>query len=454
MTKGLQWGGRFSGAADPALLAFGSSLEDDLVLAPFDVRTSQAHVDALVGGGIIDAARAQALHNALAQVAGEVADGTFAAFARESGAEDVHGAIDARVRELEPEHGAYLHAGRSRNDQVATTLALYARDAAARAALRSTAIARLFLSRASNELVPGTLVVATTHWQPAQPVLLAFWLLAAAEPFARAAKRFRAAAESAAQSCPLGSGAVAGSTLPLDRAAAAKRLGFARPSRNAMDAIGTRDAALDVAHAFVRACVDASRIAEELVIWASPAYGYVRLGDASSTGSSLMPQKRNPDIFELMRGVASAEVGNYAGALSTLTGMALSYHRDLQETKRLIIDTIERGSAALDAFERALVDTTFVREACNAHAEDGYAVATDIADTLIAKGASAREAHERVGEMVRKAEEEGKKLPLSAKESVAAKVTAGSTSPAAVRDAMRSLASELDDFGSPSTGSG
>ncbi len=206
----LQWGGRFGSAPDPSLLAFGSSLADDVVLAPFDVRTSQAHVDALAGGGIIDATRAAALHAAIARVAAEIDDGRFAAYAQASGAEDVHGAIDARVRELEPEHGAFLHAGRSRNDQVATTLALYARARAEDGAARCRAIARSLVERASDELEAGTLLAATTHWQPAQPALLAFWLVAAAEPFARAVKRFAAAAESASEWCPLGSSALAG----------------------------------------------------------------------------------------------------------------------------------------------------------------------------------------------------------------------------------------------------
>jgi argininosuccinate lyase len=464
MTKGsLQWGGRFSAAPDAALLAFGSSLEDDLVLARFDVRTSQAHVDALAGGKIIDAATAQALQRALKTVAAEIEDGSFVAFARSSGAEDVHGAIDARVRELQPEAGALLHAGRSRNDQVATTLALYACDRAQRGAERATSIARHLLARASEELTAGTLLAATTHMQPAQPVLLAFWLQAAAEPFVRAAHRFATAAEAAAQSCPLGSGAVSGSTLPLDRDAACKRLGFARPSRNAMDAIGTRDAALDVAQACVRALADASRVSAEIVLWATPAFGYVHLGDASSTGSSLMPQKRNPDIFELVRGYASEAAGLYFGALTSTIGMPLSYHRDLQETKRLAVVACERALAALDAFERALRDTTFVRSAMQARAGTGYTIATDLADALIAAGVTARDAHALVGAVVRAAEEAGRtlnehdlitlaheaglkelKAPLDPSASVAAKKTSGSTSPDAVRAGLASLAAELD----------
>jgi argininosuccinate lyase len=464
-TLTLQWGGRFGAAPDAALLAFGSSLEDDLVLAPFDVHTSQAHVDALAGGKIIDAVTAGALQNALKTVANEIVAGTFAAYARDTNAEDVHGAIDARVRELEPEAGALLHAGRSRNDQVATTLALYAHDRALHGAQRVKSIARHLVARASEELSEGTLLAATTHMQPAQPVLLAFWLQAAAEPFVRGAHRFAAAAEAAMHVCPLGSGAVSGSTLPLDRDAACKRLGFAHPSRNAMDAIGTRDAVLDVAQACVRALADASRVSAEIVIWATPAFGYVRLGDASSTGSSLMPQKRNPDIFELVRGYASEAAGLFFGALTSTIGMPLSYHRDLQETKRLAIATCERALAALDVFERALRDTTFERSAMQARAGAGYTVATDLADALIAAGVTARDAHALVGAVVRAAEESGRaldahdlgalamdaglkelKAPLTPAESVAAKKTSGSTSPDAVRAGLALLAAELDSL--------
>jgi len=459
----LQWGGRFAAPADPALLAFGSSLEDDLLLAPFDMRTSQAHVAALAGGAIIDASTAKALQRALVKIAGELDSGEFAAFARNSGAEDVHGAIDARVRELEPLAGAALHSGRSRNDQVATTLALYAHDRAIRGGQRSKSIARHMLSRAAEELNAQTIVAATTHLQPAQPVLLAFWLAAAAEPFVRAAQRFAGAASSAMQSCPLGSGAVAGSTLPLDREAACKALGFAQPSRNAMDAIGTRDAVLEVAHACVQALVNASRIAAEIVLWAAPGFGYVRLGDASSTGSSLMPQKRNPDVFELVRGCASEAAGSYFAAISSTIGLPLSYHRDLQETKRLAIATCERTLTALEAFERALRDTSFVRERMNSRAGDGFTVATDLADALILTGVSARDAHSLVGGVVRAAEEDGRALderdlaalakeagrpsldaPLDPHASIAAKKTRGSTAPDAVRAALASLAGDLE----------
>ncbi len=467
MAKTLQWGGRFTEEPDAALVAFGSSLDDDLVLASFDVRTSQAHVSALATGKIIDATTERALRKALAQVKDEIDAGDFAAFAR-AGVEDIHGAIDARVRELCPNgEGEWLHAGRSRNDQVATTLLLYGRARAEEGQAAALEVVRELTERAKEELGAGTLLCATTHWQPAQPALLAFWLIAAAEGFARAAKRFSVARDATRESCPLGSGAVAGSTLPLDRETPARELGFAAPSRNAMDAIGNRDAILDVAHAFVRAAIDASRIAAELVIWCTPAFGYANLGDAASTGSSLMPQKRNPDPFELVRATAAELTGTYAGALATLCGLPLSYHRDLQQTKRLAIATIEHGHATLRAFARALAGVQFDRDRMNALAADGYAVATDIADALILSGISARRAHEMVGRAVARAEREHRPLceedlhelaseagvrtldaPLDARSSVNAKCTIGSTSPTEVRKSLSSLAIERSHLSS------
>jgi argininosuccinate lyase len=242
-----QWGGRFAEPPDPALHAFGSSLEDDLVLAPFDVRCSHAHVEALLGGGIVSAACAAELHAALDTVLDEIETGRFAHIARGIDAEDIHGAIDARVRELcaGGDSGPRLHAGRSRNDQVATTLVLYARDRAWSGAERSRSIAAHLIERARIEVEAGTLIAATTHWQPAQPVLLAFWLGAGAESFVRASERFAAAWAQTLRFCPLGSAAVAGSSLPLDREAAARSLGFDAPSTNALASVGSRDVLLD-----------------------------------------------------------------------------------------------------------------------------------------------------------------------------------------------------------------
>jgi len=460
----LQWGGRFSGSPDAALLAFGSSLEEDLLLASFDVVGSRAHVKALLGGGIIDAARAKALDDALQTVAAEVEDGRFAAYARSSGAEDGHGAIDARVRELAPGSGADLHTGRSRNDQVATALTLYVRGRAQQTRELCVAIAHDALARADEALQRDILLPATTHMQPAQPILLAFWLAAVAENFARAARRASRVAADARESSPLGSGACSGSTLPLDRQAAATFLEFAAPSRNALDAIGDRDLALDLLHAVARATLAASRVSGELVVWATPAFGFVRLGDEASTGSSLMPQKRNPDPFEFIRGTAALIDGELLGALSSLGGLPLSYHKDLQATKAATIRGTERGLAALTAFRRAFGYVEWNAAAMTTRAGDGYTVATDIADALVARQVPARTAHSLVGAAVSAAERAGRPLaqsdldaltkaaqldaplvaPLDALASVRAKRTAGSTSPSAVAEAIAQLRQVLD----------
>jgi argininosuccinate lyase len=251
--------------------------------------------------------------------------------------------------------------------------------------------------------------------------------------------------------------------LPLDREAAARELGFAAPSRNALDSVGDRDVVLDLLHAVARATVAASRASEELVIWATPAFGYVRLDDAASTGSSLMPQKRNPDPFELVRGFGARVVGAYAGALASTNGMALSYHRDLQETKAQAIGGVSAGLAALDAFRRAFAHVHFQHDVMTARAGDGYTVATDLADAVILGGATAREAHRAVGERVLAAELERRPLdrsdavalgvpdaPVDALGSVLGKRTAGSTHPdavaasiAATREAIAALSESL-----------
>jgi argininosuccinate lyase len=448
VTAGLQWGGRFSEPADRALLAFGSSLEEDLVLAPFDAMCSLAHVDALEGGAIVTPAQAAVLRAALRDVESEIASGSFANYARAIGAEDVHGAIDARIRELAGDTGEWLHAGRSRNDQVATTLLLYVRDRADAAAHRAHALAAAFVARAGEELGFETFLAGCTHRQPAQPVLLAFVLTAWSEPFVRAVRRSLDAGRAAAASLPLGSAALAGSSLPLDRERAAQSLRFNAPSRNAFDAIGNRDAALDLAHALVRTVIDASRIAEELIAWSAPAYGFVRLGDAASTGSSLMPQKRNPDPFELVRAHAARLAGAYAGALATLCGLAPSYQRDLQVTKSLIIEIIEQGLTVLEAFARALPAVAFARDKMASTALDGYTLATDTADALILGGTSPRRAHARVGAEVAQAEALGRALEgkLDARASVESKRTCGSTASADVARQIESLEKELSEL--------
>lgn len=431
MQTKLQWGGRFTAAPDAALLRFGSSLNDDLPLAVCDVQCSLAHVEALAGGGIISGPDAAALRAALTQVAQEVQAGTFAAFAQSSGAEDVHGAIDTRVRQIAGGPGALLHAGRSRNDQVATTLRLFVAQQCRAAADACASAVETLTKQAQAALGDSTLLPAMTHWQLAQPALLAFWLCAAAEPLKRAADRCVDAATEAMAEMPLGSAAVCGSTLPLDRGAAREALGFAALSPNAMDAIGSRDVALTGAHAIVTALTAASRVCEELIVWCNPLVGFARLGDEASTGSSLMPQKRNPDPFELIRGLAAASAGTYAGALASTTGVALSYHRDLQQTKAAIVGLAISGADGLDAFARALAYLQYDGDAMGRAAGAGFTVATDLADAMIASGSSAREAHETIGAKVRELESAGETFDaeMTPLQSVLEKQTAGSTHP-------------------------
>jgi argininosuccinate lyase len=445
----LQWGGRFASAPDQALLAYGSSLDDDLAIARFDVECSRAHVLALLDGGIVSQEDGFALDRALRQVGAEVADGSFATWAEARDFEDVHGAIDARVREIAGPAGDRLHSGRSRNDQVATTMLLFVRELARQGAAGCADVAALCADRAAEALERGTLVAATTHWQPAQPVLLAMWIDAVARGFVRAAQRFVRVAHDAARFSPLGSAALAGSSLPLGRATAAAFLRFGGPSENALDAVGDRDVLLDFVEACMRAALFASRPSEELVLWATPAFGYVRLDDAASTGSSLMPQKRNPDPFELIRAAAGALIGRYTGAAATLKGAALSYHRDLQTTKAQAIHAGHEALAAIGAFRHAFAHVHFQHDVMTSRAGTGYTVATDLADALIAGGATAREAHRAVGERVLLAEAAQRELdagdlqhlgvpdaPLLARDSVLAKRTTGSTHPDQVRAAV------------------
>ena len=327
-------------------------------------------------------------------------------------AEDVHGAIDARVRDLADGAGDYLHAGRSRNDQVATALALYVRDRAERGAPVAGA-SRARRSRAHARPSRRHVVAATTHWQPAQPVLLAFWLGAVAENFARATTRFERVASDAAQAWPLGAAACCGTGLPLDRAFSANLLGFAEPARNALDTVGDRDLGLDLLHATARALTAASRVSEELVLWCTPAFGYARLADAASTGSSIMPQKRNPDPFELVRGAAAAANGAYAGAAR------------LDHRRRALVPSRPPGNEVADlARQRTRAGGArglrlgirvrrLRRGRMNARAGDGYTLATDLADALTLRGLDTRRAHALVGARVLAAEREGRALDAS-----------------------------------------
>jgi argininosuccinate lyase len=388
------WGGRFAQDTDPAVERFTASIHFDRALARYDIRGSIAHARMLGRSGVIPAPDADALVAGLEEIAREVEAGTLALDPR---LEDIHMNVETRLRERIGPVAGRLHTGRSRNDQVATDLALYLRDAS-RAARHGLLELRRVLVRRAREHVE-TVLPGYTHLQRAQPVRLAHHWLAFVEMLGRDAGRFADLRGRLALS-PLGSGALAGTTLPLDRADTARALGFAGPSRNSMDSVGSRDGALEFLAACAIAMVNLSRLAEELVLWSSSEFGFVELADAYSTGSSLMPQKKNPDVPELVRGKAGRVIGDLVALLTIVKGLPLTYNRDLQEDKEPVFDAAGTLCDSLAVLTGA-VDTLTVRvERMRAAADDPMLLATDLAEALVREGVPFREAHEVVGRIV------------------------------------------------------
>jgi len=399
------WHGRFSEAPSDDLLAFTSSLAFDQRLAADDIAGSRAHVQMLAGVGLLTDAELHAVLDALDTAGGELAACTFA-FAPTD--EDVHSAIERRVTELAGSAGAKVHTGRSRNDQVATALRLWLQREGRAVVARTHALQTTLVDRAANAgddvYLPGY-----THLQRAQPVLLGHHLLAHFWAFARDVDRWRDALTRADVS-PLGAGALAGSSLPLDPDATASSLGFARRFENSLDAVSDRDFVAEALFVAALEQVHLSRLGEEIVLWASDEFGFVRLADAYSTGSSMMPQKKNPDIAELARGKAGRLIGDLVGFLATLKGLPLAYNRDLQEDKEPLFDAIDTCTLSLVALGGLLETVEFVPERMRAAADVPAAAATDLAEHLVADGVAFRDAHAAVGAMVRHAEERG--VPL------------------------------------------
>lgn len=388
------WGGRFSEETDPTVERFTASVQFDRALARYDLRGSIAHASMLGAAGILTPADSDALVAGLERVAAEIEQGTFPFDPR---LEDVHMNVEARLGELIGPVAGRLHTGRSRNDQVATDLALYLRDAAAAAERGLAGLQGAFLERAREHV--DTLLPGYTHLQRAQPVRLAHHWLAYVELFARDAARF-ADLRARLSRCPLGAGALAGSTLPLDRAHTAAALGFDGPTANSMDSVGARDGALEFLAAGAIAMVHLSRLAEELVLWSTSEFGFVELADAFSTGSSLMPQKKNPDVPELVRGKAGRAIGNLVTLLTVMKGLPLTYNRDLQEDKEPIFDTARTLRDCLEVTAGAIATLRVDGEAMRRAAEDPLLLATDLAEVLVARGVPFREAHEVVGRLV------------------------------------------------------
>jgi argininosuccinate lyase len=398
------WGGRFSGTTDPTVERFSASVHFDRALARYDIRGSIAHARMLGAQGLVPTTEVDALVAGLEKIAGEIEAGDFPF---DPALEDIHMNIEARLREQVGPAAGRLHTGRSRNDQIATDLALYLRDAARAARMGLLDLRRVLVERAAEHL--DTVLPGYTHLQRAQPVRLAHHWLAFVEVLDRDAGRF-ADAERRLDACPLGAGALAGSTLPLDRDATARALGFSRPTRNSMDTVSSRDVALEVMADTAITMINLSRLAEELVIWSSSEFGFVELADAYSTGSSLMPQKKNPDVPELVRGKSGRAVGNLVSLLTTMKGLPLTYNRDMQEDKEPLFDSMATLRDSLEVMAGAIatlrVDSARMAEA----ASDPMLLATDLAETLVREGVPFREAHETVGRIVAHCVEGGRDL--------------------------------------------
>ncbi|MEO8745436.1 MAG: argininosuccinate lyase [Candidatus Dormiibacterota bacterium] len=390
---GKLWGGRFRGRLLPELDRFSSSLETDFELYPYDIAGSIAHARGLAAAGIISRARLTAIERGLRRVRHELDEGVFKF--RETD-EDIHTAVERRLTEITPA-GASLHAGRSRNDQVALDLRLYCRVAAASSVAAVADVVDALASKARAHaawVMPGY-----THLQRAQPVTVGHHLLAHAEPLLRDAQRFRHAYESADE-MPLGAGALAGSTLPLKREVVAKQLGFSRVSQNSIDAVADRDFALDLLYACVSASIHLSRLGEDVVLWASAEFGFVMLADEISTGSSLMPQKKNPDIAELLRGRAGRPLGSLVALATVLKGLPLAYDRDLQEDKPALFAAVDSTTESLAAATLLVDHLDFDRKMLEAAASDPSLLATDAAEALVQAGAPFRKAHDLIGRQV------------------------------------------------------
>lgn len=398
------WGGRFEGVLAPEMGPLNLSLDVDRRLWREDVRASRAWVHALVGAGVLERDEAERLDGGLRRVAERLEGGAPFADAPD---EDIHSLIERLLFQEVGELAGKLHTGRSRNDQVATDLRLWGMGAGRDLERDVTGLCRslLALARASVDvLLPGY-----THLQQGQPIRGAQWALAHLWAFERDRTRLDRATH-AAGVLPLGSGAIAGCPFPVDREALARSLGFRRPSENSVDAVSDRDWALDLAYACALAGVHLSRLGEDLVLFASTEFGFLRLADAYSTGSSLMPQKRNPDIAELARAQAGRLAGNLVALLTLLKALPSGYNRDLQEDKRSLFDSVDALRTAVPAVAGALATSAFRPERCR-QAMDTELLATDLAERLVRRGVPFRRSHELVGRLVRRAEEAG--VPLA-----------------------------------------
>jgi argininosuccinate lyase len=399
------WGGRFAGGPAEALAALSQSTHFDWRLATHDIAGSKAHARVLRRAGLLDDAELATMLDALERLRVDVGSGAFLPVPAD---EDVHTALErGLIDRAGADVGGKLRAGRSRNDQIATLVRMYLREQARAISVLLLDVVDALVGQAAAH--PGAPMPGRTHMQHAQPVLLAHHLLAHAWPMLRDVERWVDWDVRAARS-PYGSGALAGSSLGLDPASVAADLGFDGPVENSIDGTASRDVVAEFAFVAAMAGVDLSRLAEEVIIWATKEFGFVRLDDAYSTGSSIMPQKKNPDVAELARGKAGRLIGDLTGLLTTLKGLPLAYNRDLQEDKEPVFDQIDTLSVLLPAFAGMIATLTFDTDRLATLAPQGFSLATDIAEWLVRVGIPFRVAHEVAGACVRTCEARGIEL--------------------------------------------
>jgi len=399
------WGGRFASGPSDALAALSRSTHFDFRLAPYDLRGTSAHIKALHKAGYLSAEELATLENAISQLLERVLAGDFVPLPEE---EDVHAALERGLIEIAgSETAGKIRAGRSRNDQIATLIRSFLLDASGEIEKQLHAYISALVAQATQHR--GVVMPGRTHFQHAQPVLLSHHLLAHAWPMVRNLERL-AHWRQRANLSPYGSGALAGNTLGLDPNLVARELGFTGVTQNSMDATASRDVVAEFSFIAAMIAVDLSRFAEEIIAWSTFEFMYVKLDDAFSTGSSIMPQKKNPDIAELARGKAGRLIGNHTGLLATLKGLPLSYNRDLQEDKEPVFDSVDNLLLVLPAFSGMVATLTFNTELLESLAPMGYSLATDVAEWLVKQGVPFRDAHEITGELVKFCEQHNLQL--------------------------------------------
>jgi argininosuccinate lyase len=452
------WGGRFAGGPSDALAALSLSVHFDWRLAPYDLRGSRAHARVLYRAGLLDDDELERMLAALDGLDADVRSGAFVATRQD---EDVHTALERGLVERLGSLGGKLRAGRSRNDQVATDLRLYLRDHARDVADRLIDLCDALSDQAEQHL--RTAAPGMTHLQHAQPIVFAHQLLAHVQSFARDLDRL-ADWDVRTSVSPLGAGALAGSTLPLDPEATARELGFAKAAANSIDAVSDRDFAAEFLFVAAMIGVHLSRLGEEVVLWSSREFRWVDLDDAFSTGSSIMPQKKNPDVAELARGKSGRLIGHLTGLLVTLKGLPLAYDRDLQEDKEPVFDAVDTLLVVLPATAGMIATMWVDVDRLEASTPEGFALATDVAEYLVRQGVVFRDAHEAVGRLVVWCTEHGCDLHevsdddlaaldphltpdirsvLSVQGALEARSTPGGTAPVRVAEQLAAVRSEL-----------